>query len=109
MKIDFKSIEEKNIPNFKGGDKEFAVRMYTDSLNKIMKGRLVAGASIGMHTHEDSSEIIFITKGMGCVNYDGSIIPLAAGDVHYCPKGHCHSLINNSDEDLEFSAVVPAQ
>ena len=31
------------------------------------------------------------------------------GDCHYCPKGHTHSLINNSDEDLVFFAVVPVQ
>lgn len=109
MKIDFSAINENSIPNFKGGKKEFNVKMFNDGLNKVMMGRLIPGASIGMHTHEDSSEIIFITKGNGCVNYDGSIIPLSAGDVHYCPKGHGHSLINNSDADLEFSAVVPAQ
>lgn len=109
MKIDFNAIEEKLIPNFKGGEKEFAVRMFSDDLIKVMKGRLVPGASIGMHTHEQSSEIVFITKGKGCVDYEGTVIPLAAGDVHYCPKGHRHSLINDSDGDLEFSAVVPVQ
>lgn len=109
MKIDFNAIEEKLIPNFKGGEKKFAVRMFSDDLIKVMKGRLVPGASIGMHTHEQSCEIVFVTKGKGCVDYEGTVIPLAAGDVHYCPKGHRHSLINDSDGDLEFSAVVPAQ
>jgi len=83
--------------------------MFTDELNKIMKGRLVPGASIGMHTHEGNSEIMFITKGQGYVIYDGETIPLCEGDVHYCPKGHTHSLINNSENDLEFCAVVPEQ
>ena len=35
--------------------------------------------------------------------------PLKAGDCHYCPKGRAHSLINNSEEPLEFFAVVPQQ
>lgn len=109
MKIDFNSIEEKAIPAFKGGSKEFNVRMFTDELNKIMKGRLVPGASIGLHTHEGNSEIMFITKGTGYVLFNGEKIALSAGDVHYCPKGHSHSLVNDSDADLEFSAVVPQQ
>lgn len=109
MKIAFDKIEEKALPAFKGGEKQFNVKMFTDELNKIMKGRLEPGASIGMHTHEGNSEIMFITKGCGSVVYDGVTIPLEAGDVHYCPKGHSHSLINDSGSDLEFSAVVPEQ
>jgi len=31
------------------------------------------------------------------------------GEVHYCPKGHTHSLVNDSDAELWFSAVVPQQ
>ena len=109
MKIDFTKIEENAIPAFKGGEKEFNVRMYTDAKNKIMKGRLVSGASIGLHTHLGSSEIMFITKGSGHVLYDGEKIALSEGDVHYCPEGHAHSLINDGCSDLEFSAVVPQQ
>mgnify|MGYP003530750466 CR=1 FL=1 len=32
-----------------------------------------------------------------------------AGECHYCPKGHSHSLINNSDADLHFFATVVEQ
>ena len=109
MKIDFNQIEEKSIPAFKGGEKEFNAKMYFDGQNRIMKGRLIPGASIGLHTHEDSSEVMFITKGRGHAVYDGERIELQAGDVHYCPKGHSHTLINDSDAELEFSAVVPIQ
>lgn len=109
MEIDFNSIEEQVTPSFKGGSKEFAVRMFNDGLNKIMKGRLIPGASIGMHAHEDSSEVMFITRGRGSVICDGERTALSQGDVHYCPKGHNHSLINDSDDVLEFSAVVPKQ
>lgn len=107
MIIDFKTIEEQTIPAFKGGEKEFNVKMFADGQNKIMKGHLAPGASIGMHTHEGNSEIMFITRGSGFVLFDGKRIRLTAGDVHYCPSGHSHSLVNDSDEELEFSAVVP--
>ena len=109
MKINFDEIEEQVFPNFKGGEKEMAAKMFFDGQNRIMKARLAPGASIGLHTHDTSAEIMFITKGNGSVIYDGERIPLTAGDVHYCPKGHSHTLINDSSSDLEFSAVVPQQ
>ena len=34
MKIDFSTIEETVIPQFKGGEKETAARMYFDGLNR---------------------------------------------------------------------------
>ena len=109
MIIDFDSMEEKVLPNFKGGEKEMAAKMFFDGMNRILKGRLAPGASIGLHTHDTSSEVIIITKGCGCVIYDGEKIPVKAGDVHYCPKGHSHTLINDSNSELGLTAIVPQQ
>lgn len=109
MKIDFNVIEEAVIPHFKGGEKEFAVRAHDDGRVRIMKGRLAPGASIGVHTHDTNSEIMFITKGEGTAIFDGEKLSLSEGDVHYCPKGHTHTLINDGDTELCFSAVVPQQ
>ena len=109
MLIDFDKLEETVLPNFYAGNKETCAHMFTDSLNKIMRGRLVPGASIGLHTHETSSEIIYILQGSGRVLYDGKYELVCAGACHYCPKGHAHSLINDGNEDLTFFAVVPAQ
>ena len=109
MKIDFSAMEEQMIPKFKGGEKETAARMFTDANGKIMRGRLIPGASIGLHTHETSSEIVYILSGRGRALYDGGSEELAPGDCHYCPKGHSHSLINDGMEDLCFFAVVPEQ
>mgnify|MGYP001776380157 FL=1 len=109
MNIDFSEMELSVLPSFKGGEKELRAKMFFDGTNRIMKGLLIPGASIGMHTHEDSSEIIFITSGRGSVILDGDSSPVYAGLCHYCPKGHTHSLVNDSDADLEFLAVVPIQ
>ncbi|MDO4300232.1 MAG: cupin domain-containing protein [Clostridia bacterium] len=106
MIIDYGKIEEKAISDFKGGEKIFNVKMFTDENNKIMMGRLEPGASIGLHTHSGNSEIILIQEGKGKVLYNGEYLPLRAGDVHYCPMGQEHSLINDSSEDLKFFAVV---
>jgi mannose-6-phosphate isomerase-like protein (cupin superfamily) len=109
MIIHFDETEEKVLPHFNGGEKEFNTRMYLDELNKIQRGRLAPGASIGMHTHDTSSEIFYILEGEGTVIYDGGEEAVSPGVCHYCPKGHIHSLINTGDKDLIFFAVVPAQ
>lgn len=109
MIIDFKKIDEKILKNFNGGEKDTAARMYVDDNMRILKGKLCPGASIGLHTHETSCEVVFILKGRGTVLYNGKYEDISKGMCHYCPKGQSHSLINNSDEDLVFLGVVPQQ
>jgi mannose-6-phosphate isomerase-like protein (cupin superfamily) len=137
MIIDFNKMDVTVLPNFKGGEKEFAANMFFDGTNRIFKGRLIPGATIGMHTHEDSCEVIFILEGHGTVveiapeagdscdaaagescdaaaDKSASALetatPVGPGDCLYCPKGHTHSLRNTSAEgDLVFYAVVPMQ
>ena len=109
MTLDFNTMEEQTLPHFLGGEGALRAKMHTDELGKILRGVLAPGCSIGYHTHETSSEIIYILSGVGKVKYDGSEEPLKAGDCHYCPKGRSHALINNSGGPLEFFAVVPNQ
>ena len=94
-------------PNFKGGEGDFIAKIHFDEQNKIIHGTLPPGSTIGEHTHEGDSEIIYILSGRGSVLDDGKLLPLEAGDCHYCPEGHSHSLINDSEGDLVFFAVVP--
>lgn len=108
MILDIKNIEAKHNPAFKGGEKEFVSRMFVNELGKIMLGHLEPGASIGLHTHEGNSEIIYLLNGEGTVLYDGKVEKLLPGQVHYCPMGHEHSLRNETaDTPLDFFAVVP--
>ena len=112
MLIDFSQMEETVIPNFLGGEGALRAKMRVDELGKILHGVLEPGSTIGLHTHETSSEIIYILAGTGRVLYDGGDEPLSAGSCHYCPKGHAHSLINDSPEggeDLRFFAVATEQ
>ena len=107
MKLDFQNMEERHFASFKGGEGELLGRMHADELGKIMYGRLEPGSTIGMHTHETSSEIIYILSGKADILYDDENELLEAGDCHYCPMGHSHSMRNLSNETLTFFAVVP--
>ena len=107
MKIEFDKIGTSVLENFKGGEKELSADMFFDGTNRIFKGRLIPGASIGLHTHDDSCEVIFILSGTGTLTeispaengqdnsgstQDTDIQTVTAGDCLYCPKGHTHSL-----------------
>lgn len=109
MNINFNETEETVFPNFRGGEKEFSVWTFNDGMNKILYGKLIPGASIGLHVHETNSEIIYILSGAGKMQTDGEWEPLSAGICNYCPKGHAHSMVNDGDEDLLFFAVVAEQ
>ncbi|MDD4125312.1 MAG: cupin domain-containing protein [Eubacteriales bacterium] len=109
MIIDFGKIPEKELVNFRGGEKAYNTRMFDDGINKIMLGRLVPGASIGLHTHDTSCEVIYFLSGTGKAIYDGITEEVFAGICHFCPKGHSHSLQNDGMEDLVFVAAVPGQ
>ena len=106
MIIDFNKIEAVKSTDFLGGKGDFFIRCFKDNLNTIMCDTLAPGASVGYHKHVCDSEIMLILKGSGEVKYNNEIIPVKAGDCHYCPKGESHCLINTSGEELVFFAVV---
>ncbi len=106
MIIDFDKIQEKEIPQFKGGDGCVDARIFDDGSAKIMKMRLEPGSSIGTHTHEGNAEVIFILSGKGTHIADGAQEEALPGNALYCPKGHTHTLRNTGTEPLVFYAVV---
>ena len=111
MVMNFDNIPLQRIPHFKGGEGEVLARMHTDEMGKIVHLTLPAGASIGLHTHDTSAEVVYVIAGRGIVLEDeapnGDPIVVEAGTVTYCSKGHSHSLINNSDADLVVLGVIP--
>jgi mannose-6-phosphate isomerase-like protein (cupin superfamily) len=107
--IDFTTIPESPLHHFKDGEGTFFARFAGDANCKILHGRLPAGATIGLHTHEDTAEIIFFLSGKGKMILDGAEEAIDAGLCHYCPKGSSHTMINEGNEDILFYAVVPKQ
>lgn len=76
------------------------------------KGRLFSkitlnpGCSIGYHVHENDSELFYITKGTAQYNDAGTIKTVTAGDVTICPVGTGHGIANETNEVVEFVAVI---
>jgi len=107
MKIEFDKMEATVYQNFRHGEGEWHMKLFDDGMNKYLMGTLKPGASIGAHTHRGDSEMFYIISGTGKVLCDGETEELKPGDLHYCPMGHKHSLINTGSEDLVVLAAVP--
>ncbi len=111
MVIDFDRIPAQNLAHFKGGEGEVIAHMHTDAMGKIARLTLPVGASIGLHTHDTSAEVMYFLSGQGIILEDnapnGDPLPVSAGMCCYCPKEHTHSLINNGTEPLTLLAVIP--
>lgn len=107
MVIDFDNIAQASVFGFKGGEGELKTRNYVDENIKIMKSALTPGASSGDHLHDVNCEVIYILKGVMTFYADGERELVAAGQVHYCPKGHTHHFVNETKEDVEYLAIVP--
>lgn len=110
MRIAFNEIEETILEHFFGGEGRVIARMYVDPMgNKIMRGRMEPGCSIGLHRHTENMEVIFVESGSAKAICDGVEERLGPGDCHYCPKGSEHTVINDGIEDFVYRAVVPMQ
>lgn len=92
--------------NFKGGKGELDTRNFVDDKVKIMYSTLKPGAESGLHTHENNCEVAYIISGEATFHYDDTIEKVKAGQTHYCPMGHSHYMINETNEDLVYLAIV---
>ena len=109
MILDLDKMSETAIKNYHGGDKDILAKMFNDEYNRIMKAKLIPGASVGMHKHENNSEILFVISGTGTATCNGNKEKLSPGVCHYCPKGLSHAVTNDGTDDLIFYAVVVNQ
>lgn len=108
MIINFDKMDEQLVPNPRGGEGQMRKRAFQNEDVQIMHLTLAPRSAIGVHAHVDDSEMYYIISGTGRVIYDGGELPVQSGSCHYCPRGHEHSLVNDSDEDMVILAVIPA-
>jgi len=107
MVIDANDLKEEVLVNFKGGKGNLVTRNFVDGKCKIMFSRLLSGASSGLHVHDGNCEIVYVISGTATFYYDGTKETVRAGQVHYCPEGHAHYMVNDTDEDVSYLAIVP--
>ncbi len=66
-------------------------------------GYLNGPGAMEPHTHH-KEEVYIFTKGNGYVVVDGTRYPVGPGDVAYIPPDAFHSVVNESEGELEWAA-----
>lgn len=97
-----------------GGGEGFATVYHIVSSNDLRDaGRLYArvvlepGCSVGWHQHKGETEPYYILKGEGTfIDSDRSRHLVHPGDICTIEDGQFHSIENNSDQPLEFMALI---
>ena len=77
-----------------------------EAIKTFAKLTVKPGTRMGYHQHVGDYEFYYILKGQGEYNDNGNVVPCKAGDVFKCEDGGYHCIINNSDEDIEFIALI---
>ena len=98
--------------NIKGGIGEVQMTSLLEPDEFCNKGRLFSsmvlkpGNSVGKHTHTGDFEAYYITKGEGKLIDNGEEKRIYSGDFALTKDGESHELINDTNEDLEFVALI---
>lgn len=95
-----------------GGKGHLKLTKPSEALGKPEKVRTFAlaelepGSAVGYHEHHGESETYYILSGSGVYNDNGTMVPVAAGDVTFTPSGEGHGLENSGTEPLKFIALI---
>lgn len=106
------TLEVEYIENMHGGDGTIEITYFAKTGELNYRGKFYAkvvvhpGCSIGFHTHEEDSEIIYVENGTLLYSDNGKEMTLSKGDVTICPSGKGHSMTNAGNDDLVMMANV---
>lgn len=109
MIIDFSKLEANKVETMRGGEGYVVLKKFSDGLNSIVRITIPQNCSIGIHTHTEDQEIIYVIKGKGLCIEDSNTYELEAGQCNYCAQNKNHSIRNPYSEDLELFAVITRQ
>ena len=94
----------------RGGKKQVELTELSQSLPGNLRLfsilRLIPGASIGYHIHENETEMFYFLEGHGRVRDDEKTLDVNAGDSMATFSGHGHGVENTGDTDLVLLAAI---
>lgn len=109
MFTNINNFEKTEVKNMRGGTGSIylqKVNPILDNMKMYAKITIPKGSSIGMHTHTEDEEMIYVLKNNGILTIDDKEYELSEGMISICKRGHNHSIKNIYKEDLVLLAVV---
>ena len=75
------------------------VIMFMKNNYNIIKSVLAPNTSMGKHTQKNN-EFMYVISGEAKIIIDGVEEIIKKDEVHYCPLGSTHEILNNGTDDL---------
>ena len=84
--------------------------VFTGTHSQLVLMSIEPGEEIGLETHENVDQILYVVDGEGTATLDGSEHEFEKGAVLCVPAGMQHNVINPGDEPLRlFTIYSPPQ
>ena len=99
MKINFNELKEIEVQNMNGGNGIVKSKMFLNKECKIIKAILKPNSSMGKHTQKNN-EFIYVISGQAKIIIEDKEEIINKDEVHHCPLGSTHEILNNTNEDL---------
>ena len=106
MIINYQNIPKVKIDNMRGGEGFVYIQKLTTENYLMARITIPQFSSIGLHTHVDDNEYIYVEKGRGECLINDKWLPLNKGNSYLTSKGSSHSIRNNFCEDLIIIAYI---
>ena len=63
------------------------------------------GSAVGFHTHGGNEEMYIVLEGQALMKIEDEEIAIRKGDMILNPAGGSHSLVNNSNENIDIIVI----
>ncbi len=103
--VDKEAGEWKEHPRFKGILFKALVTRAENPYANMNVVRVPPGCTIGLHTHGEQIETIYVLAGQSIFTLDGIEAPFHAGQIIAAPAGVEHSLRNEGTEMVELLTI----
>jgi quercetin dioxygenase-like cupin family protein len=100
------------VEKLRGGKGSVEMRHFMDLPDFYGSGRLFSylvlgpGCSVGQHKHETDFEAYYILHGHATYDDNGEEMLVEPGDFLLCRPGESHGMENNTDQPVEFIALI---
>lgn len=97
------------IESMRGGEGKVKIEKAKNilkNINTYARLTLYPGSSIGFHEHIGDEEMVFVLSGKGQLITKNKTVPISEGLINTCFEHECHSIKNDSNENLVLLAVI---
>lgn len=99
-------LKENPLP---AGEKSQLIKIAEDDTISVFVVRMMPGAKLGPHYHEEHNEIEYVIRGTAQLLVNDKWVDIKPGSIHFNPMRKVHAARNNGNEPLiVLIAFTPA-